>query len=152
MIILALVCGCGYSHIASTTCTFNQPTPLVASAQDGVRHGPLNLEIIRHMDTVMSGPDVEEDQLLTLEVRNFRLNQKILVPSPNIKTHFTTRRSGPEAEGRTFSGFLIVRSVGSNQVTINLHLVVNASTSDNRYAQTLKYRGDYRFYREDSPL
>jgi hypothetical protein len=146
--ILALASGCGYSHIASTTTTFKQLTPLLAASPNDVQSGPLVLKITRHLDTVLNGPDIEEDQVLLLEVRNFRLNQKLLIPSDNVKPQFTVTRSGPRSEGRAFSGYLIVRRISAKQVNVSLHLVVTANTANGSYIQTAKFRGEHEFFLE----
>jgi len=145
--ILMLASGCGYSHIASTTTTFNQLAPLLASSPNDVHSGPLVLKIVRHLDTVMNGPDIEEDQLLVLEARNFRLNQKLLIPSDNVKPQFTVLRSGPRSEGKTFSGYLIIRKITADQVSAKLHVVVTARTADGSYTQTAKFGGEQKFFR-----
>ena len=56
-LILLLTCfgaACGYSHIGETRAVF-----------DRVGNG-LTLRVDRHLDTVMRGPDIEEDQQLIL--------------------------------------------------------------------------------------
>jgi len=59
--LVALFAGCAYSHVASTGSTFQQPTT----------GGPLELRIARHLDTIVPGPDDEEDQSLSSKCGTF---------------------------------------------------------------------------------
>jgi hypothetical protein len=134
-----LASACSYSHVATTSGTFNR----VAQS------GPLVLKISRHLDTVVRGPDSEEDQLLVLEVHDYQLNQRLPIPSDKVSAQFTVTRFGPRSIGENFTGFLIVRKVGTDQVDAHLHLNVTARTESGDYTQTAKFRGEYSFtYRE----
>ena len=144
----AFASACSYSHIGSTSATFHRVGPAPAGETTQTQAGPLVLNIRRHLDTVMRGPDIEEDQLLALEVRDFRLNQRLAIPSENVRPEFTATRFGPRSTGTRFSGFLILRNVSADQVVAYLHLDVTASTASGRYIQTAKFRGERKFFRE----
>ena len=144
----ALASACSYSHIGSTSATFSRVPPALGADAVPAPGGPLVLKINRHLDTVMRGPDTDEDQLLVLEVRDFRLNQRLAIPSEDVTAEFTATRFGPRSTGNSFSGFLILRKVGAKQVVAYLHLDVTASTADARYVQTAKFRGEHKFFRE----
>ena len=103
-----LASACSYSHVGPAIGTFNQPAPPLG--------GPLMLKISRHVDTVIRGPDDEEDQLLVLEVRDVRLNQRLTIPSPSVKPEFTVTRFGPSSKGESFNGYLIVRKITAEEV------------------------------------
>lgn len=130
-----LASACSYSHIASTSTTFNR----VAQS------GPLVLKISRHLDTVVRGPDSEEDQLLVLEIHDYQLNERLSIPSEKVFARFTVKRFGPSSVGERFTGFLIVRKVSADQLDVYLHLDVVARTGSGNYTQTAKFRGDYSF-------
>jgi hypothetical protein len=146
----ALASACSYSHIGSTSATFHHVAPALDADAAQTQAGPLVLKISRHLDTVMRGPDTEEDQLLVLEVRDFRLNQRLAIPSENVTPEFTATRFGPRSTGNNFSGFLILRKVGANQIVGYLRVGVTASTASGRYVQTAKFRGEYKFFREEA--
>ena len=146
--LLAVASACSYSHIGSTSATFYRATPAPDADAAQAQSGPFILKIRRHLDTVIRGPDTEEDQLLVLDVRDIRLNQRLKIPSENVTAEFTATRFGPRSTGNSFSGFLILRKVGANQVVAYLHLEVTASTADGRYVQTAKFRGEHKFFRE----
>lgn len=133
--LVALFAGCAYSHISYTGSTFQQPTT----------GGPLELRITRHLDTVVPGPDDEEDQTLILKVRDFRLNQKLKIPSGNVTPEFTATRFGPRSKGESYRGFLIVRKVAADHVDAYLHLDVAARTESDSYKQTAKFHGNFSF-------
>ena len=118
--------------------TFNQPAPPLG--------GPLVLKISRHVDTVVHGPDDEEDQLLILKVRDVRLNQRLKIPSENVKAEFTATRFGPRSKGESFKGYLIVRKITADQVDAYLHLDINARTESGTYKQTAKFHGNFSFW------
>ncbi|HUJ11759.1 MAG TPA: hypothetical protein VL171_17250 [Verrucomicrobiae bacterium] len=135
--LVALLTGCAYSHIASTVSTFQQPTT----------GAPLQLCITRHLDTVIRGPDDEEDQTLVLNVRDFRLNQKLKIPSENVTPEFTVTRFGPHSTGKSYTGYLVVRKVTADEVDAALHLDVVARTESASYTQTAKFHGNFKFVR-----
>ena len=134
--LVALFAGCAYSHVASTGSTFQQPTT----------GGPLELRIARHLDTIVSGPDDEEDQVLVLKVRDVRLNQRLKIPSDTVTPEFTATRFGPRSEGEHFKGFLIVRKVTPDQVDAYLHLDVIARTESGTYKQSAAFHGNFSFW------
>lgn len=130
-----LASACSYSHIATTSTTFNH----VAQS------GPFVLKITRHLDTVVRGPDSEEDQLLVLEVRDYQLSERLPIPSDKVSAQFTVTRFGPSSVGERFTGFLIVRKVSADQIDAYLHLDVVARTGSGDYTQTAKFHGEYSF-------
>jgi hypothetical protein len=136
----ALASACSYSHVGTAIATFNQPAPPLS--------GPLVLKISRHVDTVIRGPDDEEDQLLVLEVRDVHLNQRLSIPSASVKPEFTATRFGPRSTGESFSGYLIIRKVTAEEVDAVIHLVVTARTESGSYKQTAKFRGNYSFWQQ----
>jgi len=146
----ALVAGCSYSHIDTTRATFDQVGPVAAG--DAVQPGPLVLRMSRHLDTVMRGPDTDEDQVLVLTVRNFKLNQQIAVPSDNVSAEFAATRFGPRSTGTSFRGYFVVKKIGRIQATGYVHVDVTASTESGSYTQQAKFRGNFVFYREDDTL
>jgi hypothetical protein len=135
--LVTLFAGCAYSHIASTETTFEQPT----------KEGPLELHVGRHLDTVLKGPDLEEDQVLILKVRNIRLNQKLKVPSDNVTAEFSITRFGPSSAGEGYTGYVILRKITAEEVEAYLHLDLMARTGSGSYPQKEKFRGNYIFRR-----
>ena len=143
-----LASACSYSHIGTTSATFIRPAPAIGTDTAPPPAGPLVLQIRRHLDTVIRGPDTEEDQLLVLTVRDFGLNQRLAVPSANVTPEFTATRFGPTSTGDSFLGYLIVKTVATNQVTAYVHVDVTAHTESGSYTQRAKFRGEYKFFRE----
>jgi len=149
--ILSTVClaifasACNYSHIGPPNTTFNRPTPPLGTDRNEIQNGPLVLRISRHLDTVIRGPDSDEDQFLVVTVRDFRLGQKLRIPSENVTSEFTATRFGPSSHGDTFVGYLIVRKVSATKVDASLHLDVSARTTSGSYTQTAKFHGTYSF-------
>ncbi len=137
--------ACSYSHVGIPSATFNRGTPPVGAAVDEAQSGALVLRISRHLDTVVRGPDPEEDQLLILTVRDFRPGQKLRIPSVNVTPEFTVTRFEPGSRGDTFVGYLIVRKVTPTKVDATLHLDVTARTASGSYTETAKFRGEYSF-------
>ena len=129
------VAGC--AHVASTKATFAH------SARK-----PLVLTINRHVDTIVHGPDAEEDQVLVLRLRDMTIGKRLVIPSSDVVAEFAALRFGPESRGDTYRGVIVLKSIGDKQVVAALSLTVIASTSDRSYQQTAKYRGDYTFARE----
>ena len=135
--LVTLFAGCAYSHIGTTASTFQQSS---AGA-------PLELRISRHLDTVVRGPDDEEDQTLILKVTDSRLNQKLKVPSATVTPEFTATRFGPRSTGESYSGYLILRKITPDLVDAYLHLDVVARTESGTYKQTAKFHDNYSFRR-----
>lgn len=127
--------GCGYSHIAETRGTFQQAG------------NALSLQVYRHLDTVISGPDFEEDQRLVLEIAEYEIGKRIPVPSARVKVSFDVTRFGPSSEGTDFTGYVVVKKVMPKQLVVNLQLDVTAQTRNGRYTQRAKFRGDHTFFR-----
>jgi hypothetical protein len=144
-VLLVLACGCSYSHIGPAVATFSRPTPPLGAGQLETQVAPLTLAIRRHLDTVVHGPDNEEDQLLVLKVHNFRLNDRLPIPSDTVAPDFTATRFGPSSKGQNYVGYLIIRRITPGSVEAYLHLDVTASTLSGSYTQTAKFRGNYKF-------
>ena len=142
--LLALGLACGYSHVGKPFTTFQRPAPPVGGAGE-TPNGPLVLRISRHIDTILRGPDTDEDQLLVLKVHDFELGKRIKIPSENVTAEFTATRFAPTSRGETYTGFLIVRKITADKVDAYLHLDVTANTANGSYAQTAKFHGDYSF-------
>jgi hypothetical protein len=138
--------ACNYSHSGPAAATFSRPAPPSLGAGSlETQTSPLVLKISRHLDTVLRGPDNEEDQVLVLKVRDFRLNRRLAIPSDNVTADFTATRFGPSSKGQGYTGYLIVKKVTPNKVEISLHLDVSASTESGSYTQTAQYRGSFTF-------
>jgi hypothetical protein len=138
--------ACNYSHTGPAAATFSRPAPpSLGTGSLEAQTSPLMLRISRHLDTVLRGPDNEEDQVLVLEVRDFRLNQRLAIPSDNVTADFTATRFGPSSKGQGYAGYLIVKKVTPNKVEVSLHLDVTASTASGSYTQTAKFRGNFAF-------
>ena len=115
--------------------------------------GPLVLRVRRHVDTILHGPDNEEDQLLVVEVRNFQFNHKLQIPSDNVTLEFVATRFGPSSKGQGFGGYLVVKKITPREVDAYLHINVMASTASGSYTQTEKFHGDFTFMKgtEEAP-
>ena len=137
--------ACNYSHVGSPSTTFNRGTPPLGAAASETQDGPLVLKISRHLDTVVRGPDPEEDQLLVLTVKDFRVGQKLKIPSESVTPEFTATRFEPSSRGEKFVGYMVVRSVTTNKVDALLHLDVTARNASASYTQTAKFHGNYSF-------
>jgi hypothetical protein len=108
----------------------------------------LILKLERHMDTIVRGPDIDEDQLLVLEVRDYQIGQKLLIPSAQVRPEFSVTRFGPSSRGESYRGYLIIRRIEDRQLQARLKLTVTAKTASGDYIQNSRFRGDYTFYRE----
>jgi len=117
----------------------------VGATESEAQGGPLVLKISRHVDTVVRGPDPEEDQLLVLTVKDFRIGQKLKIPSGSVTPEFTATRFEPSSRGENFVGYIIVKKVTANKVDASLRLDVTARTASASYTQTAKFHGDYSF-------
>ena len=134
IILMSLVVFTGCAHVASTSGTFSRQAV-----------GSVGLKLQRHMDTIVNGPDVEEDQTLTLTVRNYALHKRLVIPSDDVDAELTITRFGPTTTGRKFQGFLIINSESTDEVVAYLNLQVDARTESGHYEQTVKFKGDYQF-------
>ena len=135
LVLLCFLTACSYSHIDSTRAIFQ-------------RAGEnLTLNVYRHLDTVMRGPDTEEDQRLVLELTGFEIGKRVPVPSANAVVRFDVQRFGPSSKGSEFTGYAIVKKVADDKVTAYLNLDVTAHTASGSYVQHAKYKGDFVFYR-----
>jgi hypothetical protein len=147
------VSACNYSHIGPAAATFSQPVPPLGGGSLQAQAGPLVLRVRRHVDTILHGPDDEEDQLLVVEVRNFRINHRLQIPSDNVTPDFTATRFGPSSKGQAFAGYLIVKKITPRKVDAYLHIDVTASTASGSYTQTEKFHGNFTFVQriEEAP-
>jgi hypothetical protein len=144
--VVALSCGC--AHMTLTSATFSQEAALSAANQAPAHDlSHLVLQITRHADTVINGPDIDEDQLLVLDLKNFRLQQRLPIPSATVAPQLSITRFGPSSEGKEFRGFVIIRKIEPNQVKAFLHLDVIARTANGSYTQKVRFRGDFVFLR-----
>jgi hypothetical protein len=149
VVLMMLASACNYSHVGPAFGTFSRPTPPLGAGSLEGQVGPLVLQVSRHLDTVMHGPDNEEDQTLVLQVHGYRLNQRLPIPSDNVTPDFTATRFGPTSKGGTYSGYLIIKKITTDKVEAYLYLDVTASTASGKYTQTAKYRGNYTFRHSD---
>jgi len=147
------VSACNYSHVGPAATTFSQPPPPLGAGSLQAQAGPLVLRVRRHVDTILHGPDNEEDQLLVVEVRNFQLNHKLQIPSDSVTLEFVATRFGPSSKGQAFRGYLIVKKITPHKVDAYLHIDVAASTASGSYTQTEKFHGDLTFVQrlEEAP-
>jgi hypothetical protein len=139
------VSACNYSHVGPAATTFSQPPPPLGGGALAAQAGPLVLRVRRHVDTILHGPDNEEDQLLTVEVRNFQLNHKLQIPSDRVTPGFVATRFGPSSTGQVFRGYLIVKRITPHKVDAYLHIDVVASTPSGSYTQTEEFHGNLTF-------
>ena len=142
------VLACSYSHVGPAAATFSQPPPLLGAGSLQAQAGPLVLRVRRHLDTVLHGPDNEEDQLLVVEVRNFQLNHKLQIPSDSVTPGFVATRFGPSSKGQTYTGYLIVKKITPRKVDAYLHINVMASTASGSYTQTETFHGNFTFVQQ----
>ena len=147
------VSACNYSHVGPAAATFSRPAPPLGAGSLQAQAGPLVLRVRRHLDTVLYGPDNEEDQLLVLAVRDFQLNRKLQIPSDNVIPEFTATRFGPSSKGQGFTGYLVVKKITPRKVDAYLHIDVTASTASGSYTQTAKFHGTFSFVQrtEEAP-
>jgi hypothetical protein len=148
-LLLALATACSYSHVGPSAGTFSRPTPPVGGGSLEGQVGPLVLQISRHLDTVIGGPDNEEDQTLILHVQGYRLNQRLPIPSESVTPDFTATRFGPTSKGGEFRGYLIIRKITADKIEAYLHLDVTAITASGKYTETAKFHGNYTFRHSD---
>lgn len=145
VVLTTLASGCNYSHVGPSMATFSRVTPSPDSGSLESQTGPLVLRIRRHLDTVLHGPDTDEDQLLVLEVHDFLINQKLPVPSDRVTAEFTVTRFGPSSKGQEYSGYLIVKKITPTKVDAYLHLDVIAVTTSGSYTERADFHGNFTF-------
>lgn len=133
MLLTGLVLGTGCAHIAATQATFTKTG------------GTLALEIDRHMDELMNAPDLEENQILVLELHDYRLNERLPVPSAQVQARLEVQRFGPTSYGQKFTGWISVRTVTEAKIVADVNLVATAQTITGNYSQTEKFHGRYQF-------
>jgi hypothetical protein len=137
--------ACNYSHVGAPSTTFSRATPPLGTITDEMPGNPLVLRISRHLDEVIRGPDIEEDQLLVLRVQDYQIGKKLKIPSVSVTPEFTVTRFGPGSKGDTFDGYLVLRKVTAHKVDATLRLDVTAHTASGSYTQTAKFHGTYSF-------
>lgn len=149
VLLVIAACSWGCAHTTLTGATFFRegtfPT-LNPAATAGPNH--LVLQITRHVDTILSGPDIEEDQRLILDLRNVRLQQRLPIPSAEAVPQLLVTRFGPPSEGKEFRGFVIINQISSNQVQASLSVDVVVLTRDGGYSQNVRFRGDFKFFQQ----
>jgi len=95
----------------------------------------------------MHAPDLEEDQTLVLELHNYQVDERMLVPSAKAVARLEVKRFGPTSQGDLFSGWVMVRKVTGSNVVAKVNLVVTARTPSGNYVQTEKFDKQYNFFR-----
>ena len=134
---LGLAGGC--AHIAATQATFTRTdTALV-------------LQVDRHVEEIVRGPDIEEDQTLVLELRDYQIGKWLAVPSTNATARLEVRRFGAPSHGEVFAGWVKVRKVTATKVVADVKLVVTARTASGSYVQQTKFKDQYEFFRAAPP-
>jgi len=108
------------------------------------------LKLERHMDTIVGGPDIDEDQLLVLELQKVEIGKRLTIPSDAVTAQFSVHRFGLSSKGTSYQGWMIVKSVGKEEVVATLKLEVTAITSDGTYTETARFHGDHTFFRDKS--
>ena len=146
LVLTAWSCGC--AHTALTGATFFQEGAFPSANQTNATPNHLVLQITRHVDTIINGPDIDEDQRLILDLRNVRLQQRLPIPSAEAVPQLLVTRFGPSSKGKEFLGFVIVSKVTSNRAQAYLHLDVIAQTADGSYSQKVRFRGNVEFLRQ----
>jgi len=131
-----LICA-GCAHVDTTQGTFTQRA-----------NAPLVLQLSRHVDTIVRGPDIEEDQLLMLELHRVEIGKRMTIPSEDVTVRFSVKRFGPSSQGSSYKGYIIVKSVSKDEVVATLKLDVIATTSDGTYTENPTFHADYTFRRE----
>ena len=116
IIFVVLLTGC--AHVAATRATFSRQAD-----------GPVVLRLTRHLDTIVRGPDSEEDQFLELELKRLTLGQRLVIPSDDVAVHFSAQRFGPKSQGQSYQGYVILRSISPEQIVAVLKLEVAAQTA-----------------------
>jgi len=138
-ILIVISASSGCAHIDSTHATFTRTeTELV-------------LQIDRHMDELLHGPDIEEDQTLVLELHDYPIGKWLAIPSPQAQARLEVRRFGPTSQGEVFAGWVRVRRVTDAKIVADVKLVVTARTANGSYVQTTKFKGQYGFFRAAPP-
>jgi hypothetical protein len=136
-LILAVLLCAGCAHVDTTSGTFSQRTG-----------APLVLRLERHMDTIVRGPDLEEDQLLVIELPRVEIGKRVEIPSDAVTVRLSVKRFGPSSQGNSYRGYIIVKSVAKEQVVVTLKLEVIAQTKDGSYTEKPTFHGDYSFFRD----
>lgn len=135
----------GCAHNGPVRAVFIQDNQLPPPAEGG----PLVVKITRHVDTIVNGPDIEEDQRLVLNLTRVEVGKKILIPSPTVAARFVATRFGPTSTGQQFQGYVLVKSVSETHVVIKLDLDVVAKTVSGGYTHHAKFSDTYTCLRKD---
>lgn len=148
VVFLLIACGClcGCAQPAVTNASFIHETAV--ATPEGPATNRLVLQLGRHADELLSGPDIDEDQLLVLDIRDFRLNQKLAIPSEKVSPRLSIARFGPPSQGKEFHGYLIIKSLSTNKVTVVLDLDTVSETDDNSYSEKTRFKGEFKFFPE----
>lgn len=103
---------------------------------------------MRHLDTILSGPDIEEDQTLLINLYDYRLNEPIRLPAHNVRVTFRGERFGPSSHALDVAGCILIRTATVERVVARLDLRIHASTRAGTYRSTERFRGEYIFRAE----
>lgn len=131
-----LLMGAGCAHIASTKSTFSYT---------GETGAVLTLKVERHKEEILHAPDTDENQTLLLQLKDFKVGQRLAIPSAQATVKFDVDRFGPVSRGDEFAGYVIVQEVGEVTVKAYLKLTITARTNDGSYIQKEEFKGDYVF-------
>jgi hypothetical protein len=153
---LVLLCGC--TQVNFTKATF-RPNAAIApptaenAYEIGYRQGHnLVLEIVRKVTNYGQALDEFEDQLLVLQVKRIKLNERIEIPSADVTTHFVVTRFGPTSMGRSYRGYLIIREISDDIIKAYLLLDVTAGTRWETPPEKIRFKGNFVFVLQEMPL
>jgi hypothetical protein len=132
-LILILLLGSGCASITSTLTTYSRVD------------GALVLTVQRHKDEILYAPDTDEDQTLVLELKNYKIGERLKVPSDKAVVHFDVDRFGASSHGDEYAGYVIVKSDNESLVKAYIKITLQARTDDNTYKQHEVFNGDYVF-------
>ena len=136
--LIGLLAVSGCAHIAATKATFTHTG------------SELVLQIDRHMEEIVRGPDIEEDQTLVLELRDYQVGERLEVPSAKAVARLEVRRFGPTLEGSVYTCWVRIRKVTDAKIVADVKLVVTATTSAGHDVRTATFNNQYQFYRRPS--
>lgn len=136
--LIGLLAVSGCAHIAATKATFTHTG------------SELVLQIDRHMEEIVRGPDIEEDQTLVLELRDYQIGERLEVPSAKAVARLEVRRFGPTLEGAVYTGWVRIRKATDTKIVADVKLVVTATTTTGHDVRTATFNKQYQFYRGPS--
>ncbi len=105
----------------------------------------LVLEISRKVTNYGHALDEYENQLLVLQIRDIKLNERLAIPSTNVTPHFVVTRFGPTSLGQSYHGFLIIKNIADDEINAYLRLDVTANTRWDTPPEKIRFRGNYVF-------